>query len=322
MAVPTTAPESGKTAGETPLVIAAALTTVVLWASAFVGIRAAGEQLSPGPLTTGRLFIAAVVLGILVLIRREPFPPRADWPRLIAFGVLWFGVYNLALNAAERTIDAGTAAMIISITPILIAILAGFMLHEGFPRRLLVGLGIAFVGAVLIGLATANLGAAAGLGCALALVAVLAYAGGVISQKPLLGRTSPLMLTWLACVIGLVVSLPFSPDLIAELGAADLTGIGWMIYLGVFPTAIAFTTWGYALARSTAGRMSTVTYLAVPVALVMGWVILGETPPWLAVAGGALCLAGVAYSRPRGRAAAQKAETEAPRLEHSAPAVK
>ena len=50
-------------------------------------------------------------------------------------GVLWLGVYNVALNAAERRVDAGTAAMLVNVGPILIAILAGTLLHgEGFPR--------------------------------------------------------------------------------------------------------------------------------------------------------------------------------------------
>ena len=63
------------------------------------------------------------------------------------------------------------------------------------------------------------------------------------------------------------------------------------------PTAIGFTTWAYALRRTTAGRMGATLYLVPPVAVVMGWVVLGEAPPALALAGGALCLAGVVVAR-------------------------
>ncbi len=73
--------------------------------------------------------------------------------------------------------------------------------------------------------------------------------------------------------------------------------MGWAIYLGVFPTAIAFTTWAYALSRTTAGRMGALTYLVPPLAVLLGWVLLGEVPPVAALAGGALCLAGVALTR-------------------------
>jgi drug/metabolite transporter (DMT)-like permease len=74
-----------------------------------------------------------------------------------------------------------------------------------------------------------------------------------------------------------------------------------VVYLGVFPTAVAFTTWGYALARTTAGRMGALTYLVPPLAILLGWLILGETPPALAFAGGVLCLTGawIARRRPR-----------------------
>ena len=125
----------------------------------------------------------------------------------------------------------------------------------------------------------------------------VAYARGVVTQKPLLGRVSALQVTWLACGVGAVACLPFAPTLLHELGRADAGAIGWAVYLGVFPTAVAFTTWAYALARTTAGRMGAATYLVPPMAVLMGWVVLGEAPPALALLGGALCLAGVVVAR-------------------------
>ena len=50
-------------------------------------------------------------------------------------GLLWFGVYNVALNEGERYVDAGTAAMLVNVGPILIALLAGVILKEGFRPR-------------------------------------------------------------------------------------------------------------------------------------------------------------------------------------------
>ena len=46
--------------------------------------------------------------------------------------MLWFGVYNVALNAGERRVDAGTAAMLIQVSPVLIALLAAMFLGERF----------------------------------------------------------------------------------------------------------------------------------------------------------------------------------------------
>src|SRR5690606_32456561 len=104
----------------------------------------------------GRLAVGSLALGAFLLPRRAPWPRRADWPRLVGVGLLWFGVYNVALNAAELRIDAGTAAMLINISPVLLAVLAGLTLGEGFPRALLVGSGIGMLGVVLIGVATSS----------------------------------------------------------------------------------------------------------------------------------------------------------------------
>ncbi|HEX6872599.1 MAG TPA: DMT family transporter [Micromonosporaceae bacterium] len=293
----TSGEQRSESGGTSPLAVGAALLTVVLWASAFIGIRAAGTDLSPGALTLARLTVGGVVLGVVVAVRRVPLPPRADVPRLLLCGVLWFGIYNIALNAAEQRIDAGSAAMVVGLGPVLIAILAGVLLGEGFPRKLLIGAAVAFAGVLVIGVATSTQGLTAGVGSLLALVAAVTYAGGVIAQKPLLRNTSALMVTWLACLTGAALCLPFVPQLVDGLATSSSSSIAWTLYLGIFPTAVAFTTWGYALARSSAGRLGALTYLSPPIAVVLAWLILGETPPWLALFGGALCLTGVIYSQ-------------------------
>ena len=282
---------------ESLLALGAAFVTVVLWASAFVGIRAAGDELSPGALALGRLLVGSVALGAFVLLRREPLPGRRDLPWIAFCGVLWFGIYNVVLNEAEQRVDAGTAAMLVNVGPILIAVLAGVLLHEGFPRPLIAGILVSFAGAAVIGFATSEQGVAAGWGAVLCLVAALAYAGGVVSQKPVLARVSALQVTWLACTVGAVTCLPFASSLVHEARDASTSALGWTIYLGVAPTAIGFMTWAYALKRTTAGRMGSTTYLVPPIAILMGWAILGETPETLAYLGGALCLAGVVIAR-------------------------
>ncbi len=280
------------------------LVTVVLWASAFVAIRHLGHEMSPGALSLGRLLVASLVLGGFVLARRgEPaergtgWPSGAGWVRMLVCGVAWFGIYNVALNAAEQRVDAGTAAMLVNIGPILIAVLAGLMLGEGFPKRLLTGMAVAFLGVLVIGTSTSPGGDADLWGVALCLVSAVGYAVGVISQKPLLKEVSALRVTWLACTIGAVSCLPFGPDLLRDLAAAQPATVWWVVYLGVMPTALAFTTWAYALARTDAGKLGVSTYLVPPVAIGLGWLLLGETPAPLAYLGGAICLAGVYLAR-------------------------
>jgi drug/metabolite transporter (DMT)-like permease len=281
------------------LVIAAAGVTVTLWASAFVGIRSAGRELSPGALALGRLLVGGVGLGLVMLARRERFPPRPALLGIVLSGAFWFGGYMITLNESERRIDAGTAAMVVNVGPILIALLAGLILKEGFPRMLLAGCAVAFGGAALIGYATSRHGVGLNGGVALAFLAACLYAGGVVAQKPALRHASPLQVTWLGCTVGAIVCLPFLPQLVHQVGDASGSALGWTVYLGVMPTAVGFMTWTFALARTSAGRLGAATYLAPPIAILLAWLILGETPPALALPGGLLCLAGVALSRRR-----------------------
>jgi drug/metabolite transporter (DMT)-like permease len=234
-----------------------------------------------------------------MLIRRERLPSRLALGGVLVCGVLWFGAYNLALNAAERRIDAGTASMLVNIGPILIAILAGVVLREGFPRRLFLGCLISFAGAALIGVATSRRGLDDTWGAVLCLLAALAYSVGVVAQKPALRHASALSVTWAACAIGTVSCLPYAPELVRQGGHAHASTLLWTAYLGVFPTAIGFALWAYVLARTTAGKLGSTTYLVPPLAILLGWAFLGEVPPALAIPGGALCLVGVAVARRR-----------------------
>ena len=290
------APREAATASD-PRALAAGLVTVTLWGSAFVAIRDAGHTLSPGALTLGRLLVSSLILGIAAAVWREPLPARRDLVGIAAFGLLFLGVYSVSLNAAERRVDAGTAAMLINTGPILIAVLAGLVLHEGFPGRLFSGGAVAFAGCVLIGLATSHASPRAGPGIALLVVAALAYAAAVVVQKSVLARASPLQVTWLGCAAATVACLPFAPALAGDLDGAGAAPIGWVVYLGVVPTALGFATYGYALRRTSAGRLASLTYLIPVVATLLAWAILGETPPWPAAVGGALCVAGVALAR-------------------------
>lgn len=291
---------------------AAACTTVVLWASAFVSIRSAGESYSPGALALGRLVTGALVLGVILLVRREGLPGRGAWRGIITSGVLWFGLYMVALNWGEQEVDAGTAAMLVNIGPILMALMGARMLGEGLPRRLLLGMGISFSGAVVVGLAMSGHGSSSVLGVALCLLAAVVYALGVVSQKPALAHGSSLQINTFGCAIGAVACLPFTGVLVSEAADAPMSATLNMVYLGVFPTALAFTTWGYALARTTAGRMGATTYAVPALVVLMAWLLLDEVPTLLGVLGGLLCLVGVAVSRSRQRTGAAAGDPARP----------
>lgn len=279
--------------------LAAVIVTVLLWASAFVAIRSAAQHFAPGALALGRLAAGSVTLLVILLARREGWPPRAAWPGILASGILWFGLYMVVLNWGEQEVDAGTAAMVVNVGPILIALLGGWLLKEGFPPRLMAGMAVSFAGAVVVGVSMSGGGRSSVLGVLLCLVAAVTYAGGVVSQKPALRHASALQVTTFGCLVGALGCLPFAGQFVSQVGDAPLPAVLNVVYLGVFPTALAFTTWAYALARTTAGNMGATTYVVPALVVLMAWALLGEIPGPLTFAGGLVCLVGVAISRRR-----------------------
>lgn len=280
--------------------VLAALVTVILWASAFVGIRMIGTTYSPGALAFGRIAVGALVLGAIAWRYRRPLPAgRARW-LVVGYGAVWFAGYTAVLNLAEHHLDAGTAALLVNLAPILVAVFAGFFFAEGFPRPLVVGIAIAFSGVVLI--ATGGSGGDSGndtLGIWLGLLTALLYASGVLMQKVALRHVDGVTVTFFGCAAGAVVLVPFAPQFVAESMTASNGAIAGVVYLGVFPTAIAFSTWAYALARTDAGRLTATTLTVPAIAILLSWAFLGELPTVLGMIGGSLCLLGVAVSRRR-----------------------
>jgi drug/metabolite transporter (DMT)-like permease len=278
--------------------LAAALVSICLWSSAYVGIRAATRTISPGSLALGRLLIGSVLLG-LPLLRRGPIrPTRRELGLLGIAGLLWFGLYNVSLNNAERVVDAGTAAMVVNIAPLMIMVLAAIFLRERLTSGLLLGGAVAFAGVIVIGLATMS-GHVTVWGVVLCIVATASSAAGIVAQKPVLARLSALQVTWTCCAVGALCCLPYAPTLVRDLRAASPVDVAWMGYLGVFPTSVAFTTWAWALARGTASRLAALAYLVPPITIGISWVILGEVPQVVAILGGVLCLVGVILARRR-----------------------
>lgn len=114
--------------------------TVVLWSSAFVAIRDVGHTLSAAPLALIRLAVASVALTAIVVATRGrrviPQPlSRRTYGLIAACGVLWLAIYTVALNAGEQHVDAGTAALLVNVAPLLIAFGAGCSSARGSRGR-------------------------------------------------------------------------------------------------------------------------------------------------------------------------------------------
>lgn len=276
---------------------------VLLWASAFPGIRAALEAYGPGHLALLRFLFASAVLGLYAWRAGLPRPEPRDMPGLAALGVIGVAVYHAALNAGERTVTGGVASLLVSTVPVLTALLAAVTLGERLGRRGAAGVAVSLSGAVLIAVARdgrLSLDVDAGL----VLLAAAAQSVYFVWQKPYLARYSPLAVTTYAVWAGTAALLVFAPGLPGAVGTAPLAATAAAVYLGLFPGALAYVAWAYALARGSASRTTAALYLVPPASIVIEWLWLGDRPGPFTLVGGALALAGVALVR-AGREAAQ-----------------
>ena len=277
--------------------------TVVCWASAFPGIRAGLQGYSPEHVALLRYLVAAAVLAVYALAVRMPLPQRRDVPGIALVGCIGIAVYNVALNVGEVYVAAGTASFLVAAAPIFVALLAGVLLKERVRRWGWVGIAVSFAGVTVIAVSSG-----AGLrfepAALIVLGAALAQSLFFVGQKPYLARYSALQFTTYAIWAGALCLLVFAPGLDRAIAAAPLTATLAVVYMGIFPGALGFVTWAYALARTPASTAASFLYLVPVLALGLAWVWLGELPPALALLGGVLVLAGVVIVNTRGRARA------------------
>lgn len=274
--------------------------TVVLWASAFPAIRVAVEGLGPAALSFLRLAVAAVALLVIAPFAGVRLPRRRDLPLVALCGLSGMTAYQILLNWGEVHVEAGTASLLISVAPVFSVLLAAVFLSERLTRNVVAGSAVALGGTALVTLAEGF------AGFSLASLAVLAAAlvQGVyhFAGKPLLRHRSGLELATYAMVAGTVFALPLLPGTVGAVADAPAGALWAAVFLGLLPSALGFVIWGYAVARSSVAASTGALYLVPPVALLVSFVWLGETPHPLELLGGAVAVAGVVLINRRGAA--------------------
>lgn len=275
----------------TSLIIALCI-CLVLWASAFAGIRLGLRGFGPGQLALLRFGIASVALLIYALVTRQPLPAARDLPMLFLMGFLGFTVYHVGLNAGEVVVPAGAASFIIASVPVFSTLLAVIFLRE---RLTLLG----WIGALVsfLGVAVISLGTGTGLKFEPAALFIVLAAFGeslyFVIQKPYLSRYTGLQLTTYTIWTGTVFMLVYLPGLITQIRTASLESTLAVAYLGIFPAAIGYVLWSIALSRADVSRVTSTLNLSPILSLLIAFLILREVPTALSVLGGIITVAGV-----------------------------
>ncbi len=270
----------------------ALLVTVLTWGSAFAAIRRALPAFGPGELALLRLLFAAGALSIYGLVVRMRLPQVVDLPMIFLLGFVGFGFYYTALNFGEVKVISGVASLLIATTPIYSALLAMFFLREKMGARGWIGVVTAFAGVALI-VAGQQGKMGISIEAGYIVLAAISAAFYFVLQRPLLGRYTSLELTTYSMWAGAVFTLMFLPGMIHRCQTASWQMLATAGYLGVFPAALGYVMWNYALARLPVSRVSSFLYLVPVVGLSLGWAWLGERPTLLSLCGAPVAVAGV-----------------------------
>ncbi len=281
--------------------LAAVIVALLLWSSAFAGIKAGLKGFGPGELALLRFGTASVVLAGYALATRMRLPRMADVPRLAIAAAFGITIYHLALNVGEQSVSAGAASLIIASGPVFTALVASRVLGERLTVWGWIGIATAFAGVAII---TFGEGGSVSFepGALLVLLAAMSTAGYFVVSKPLLDRYAPIEYTAYTIWLGVLPMLVFAPGLVRALPVAPLGAIGAGLYLGVFPGVVAYLLYAHALAKLPASVASSFLYVQPVNATIIAWLWIHEVPALLSLAGGACALAGVALVTTRGRA--------------------
>lgn len=278
------------------LTVLAIFTTLVLWASAFVGIRAGLKEFSPFHLALFRYLVASVTLLGVSLIKKIRLPDRQSIFRLALAGIIGIGAYNIALNFGEQSVTAASACFIINTVPIITSIFSVIFLKERINLWGWIGRLVSFVGVSLIVFGESS-GITLSIGIVVIFIAALFHGTFIIIQKPLLRKYTSFEVTAYSIWFGMLALLPFIGGLLWRIQNASSEALMSIGYLGVFPGVIAYLCWAYVLSGTSASKASSYLFFIPMLVIVIGWTWLGEIPPVIALIGGLVAISGVGITR-------------------------
>lgn len=290
----------------------AMIALVIFWGLAFIAIKQALVHMSWVTLTFLRFAIADLrfVVYLLAVPQARVSVDRKHWPMLTLLAFLGLTGYHLLVNLGESdpNTTAGTTALIIASAPAFIAVLAVPLLKERLRPLQAAGIALAFAGlAVMVVLAspTGEYSFHVSAGSLAVLPAAIFAAVFAVLGKGYLREYRPFVFVAWCLFLGTLLTVPLVVATAGEF-VADLQGLTWegvvpVLFLGVFPTFVAYGIWFRGLERMPAAAAGAYVYLSTLVAVVGGVWILGETITGAGILGGAMVIAGVVLAQQLGR---------------------
>lgn len=284
----------------------AAFATILIWSFSYPVARVGLRHFDPLNLSGLRLVAAALALSVIALPRRIGLPERGDRLRVVIAGLVGMTFYLAILYTGLQAVEAASAAILIALTPIFVAVLSGPMIGERLTVWGWSGLLLASVGAALVILGQGG-GLDLGIASLLLVVAALAHALYNVLAKSLVARYSPLQVATWSMWVGAATSLPLLLSAPGQVAGAPWDALLSFIYLGVCGSALGFVLWARAMVGAPAAVVSSALYATPPLSALIGWLLLDERPTIWVVIGGMVVLAAVTMVIRRGVAPASEA---------------
>jgi drug/metabolite transporter (DMT)-like permease len=283
-----------------PLLQALAFAAVYLiWGSTYLGIRVAVRTMPPFLMAGARYLLAGVVLFLLLRAARVAAPTLGQWVRSGAAGVVMLAVGNGLVTWAEQEVPSNYAALLISAVPLHVALIEWLRPRGVRPAASqLAGIAVGAAGmALLVWPASHSAGAPSAIGIAAVLVSGLAWAAGSLYARYSPHHPNAVMAAAQQMIVGAVAL--FAIGFVrgeahgAALAAISASSVVAFLYLSIFGSLVAFSTFGWLLTVSTPARLSTTAFVNPVVAVLLGWLLLGESLSTRAQAGAALIVCAV-----------------------------
>ncbi|UCH24372.1 MAG: DMT family transporter [Trueperaceae bacterium] len=269
------------------------LLLAILWGSAFPMIKIGLSGFSVLHLTLARHLVASLLLGGFLMVAGMRLRPDAkDIPFFFLLGLLGFTIYHLALNFGELSLSAGGTSLIIATAPAITAVIAFFELDERLALLGWIGIAVSFVGVALIVLGDGE-GLTLNPYALFVLLSALVTSLYFVLQRRVLGRYRPVEMTAFATWAGTVPMLLFVPGFVEGIQRAGTGPLLATVYIGAFPSAIAYSMLAVAISRAPINLIASFLYTVPIFSLLFSWLFLGEIPSWLTLVGGTVAILGI-----------------------------
>ena len=268
----------------------------IVWGSTYLGIRIAVHDLPPGLMAGVRFVVAGLILLIIARLSGHAGPrTRHDWIASVIMGVLLVLLGNGLVTWGEQWVESNQAALLITTGAIWTTWLGTYGAKaQSVSSREKVGVGIGLIGAALLLWPRAGLRMDYVGGQLAILGAPIAWSIGTIYSRTYPAQVSPLVFAGLQMIFGGAMLLVYGV-LAGELPRWQWTfnGIAAMAYLTIFGSCIAYGTYVWLIQHTTPARLGTIAYVNPVVAVILGWLVLGERLEGTRLIGAAIILAGV-----------------------------